>query len=220
MYMYTAMGGKILTIPQKLQHVLLRWHQVTQFSGLSQPTESKPERTKCYISTEIHVPSVWCPKKQNWTCTGNQGCHKDFKLLVKYSQQVGNQITTMKDKGTWGCVKTPFKVIVMYMQDPAPYNNILDHLWGHPVISPTPPSNVVAKKSTHFHPFCSQFNFVWGGRGGVTSFSNITLTSIVGSVTLFMKVAGVTRGNSLPLALNYSSASRHKRHCIKGTKHS
>ena len=51
---------------------------------------------------------------------------------------------------------------------------------------PTSPSNVVAKKSTHFHPFCSKFNFVWGGREGVASFSNITgkvptlLTSIVG----------------------------------------
>ena len=39
---------------------------------------------------------------------------------------------------------------------------------------PTPPSNVVTKKSTHFHPFCAKFNFVWGGRGGVASFSNIT----------------------------------------------
>ena len=54
---------------------------------------------------------------------------------------------------------------------------------------PTSPSNVVAKKSTHFHPFCSKFNFVWGGRGGVASFSNITgkvptlLTSIVGHWT-------------------------------------
>ena len=39
---------------------------------------------------------------------------------------------------------------------------------------PTSPSNVVAKKSTHFHPFWSKFNFGWGGRGGVASFSNIT----------------------------------------------
>ena len=57
---------------------------------------------------------------------------------------------------------------------------------------PTSPSNVVAKKSTHFHPFCSKSNFVWGGRGGVASFSNITgkvptlLTSIVGD-TIFHK---------------------------------
>ena len=39
---------------------------------------------------------------------------------------------------------------------------------------PTSPSNVVAKKSTQFHPFCSKFNFVWGGRGRVACFSNIT----------------------------------------------
>ena len=82
---------------------------------------------------------------------------------------------------------------------------------------PTPPRNVVAKKSTHFHPFCSQFNFVWSGRGGVASFSNIPLTSIIGSANY--EIAGVNRGNSLPLALNDSSASTHKRHCIQGTKH-
>ena len=46
-------------------------------------------------------------------------------------------------------------------------------------------SNVVAEKNRHFHPFYSKFNFVWGGRGKVASFSNITgnvptlLTSIV-----------------------------------------
>ena len=74
---------------------------------------------------------------------------------------------------------------------------------------PTPPRNVVAKKSTHFHPFCSQFNFVWSGRGGVASFSNIPLTSIIGSANY--EIAGVNRGNSLPLALNDSSASTHKR---------
>ena len=57
---------------------------------------------------------------------------------------------------------------------------------------PTSPSNVVAKKSTHFHPFCSQFNFVWSGRGGVASFSNITgkvqtlLTSIVATPLLLV----------------------------------
>ena len=66
----------------------------------------------------------------------------------------------------------------------------------------------MAKKSTHLYPFCSKFNFVWGGRGGVASFSNITgkvptlLTSIVdatktihapycqGNVTVFGENAG------------------------------
>ena len=39
---------------------------------------------------------------------------------------------------------------------------------------PTSPRNVVAKKPAHFHPFCSKFNIVWGGRGGVASFSYIS----------------------------------------------
>ena len=54
---------------------------------------------------------------------------------------------------------------------------------------PYSPLQCCGQKSTHSltHPFCSKFNFVWGGRGGVASFSNITgkvptlLTSIVGS---------------------------------------
>ena len=51
---------------------------------------------------------------------------------------------------------------------------------------PNFPQQCCGQKSTHSHPFCSKFNFVWGGRGGVSSFSNITgkvptlLTSIVG----------------------------------------
>ena len=73
-----------------------------------------------------------------------------------------------------------------------PSNSSVVRLWVHPVVPAPPPpppttspTNVVAKKSTQFHPFCSKFNFVWGGRGGFASFSNITgkaptlLTSIV-----------------------------------------
>ena len=50
---------------------------------------------------------------------------------------------------------------------------------------PHSPCNVVAKKALILTRFASKFNFVWGGRGGVASFSNITgkvptlLTSIV-----------------------------------------
>ena len=57
---------------------------------------------------------------------------------------------------------------------PCSQRQFLVRLWVHPVIPPTSPSNVVTKKSTHFHPFCSKFNFVWGGWEEVTSFSNIT----------------------------------------------
>ena len=89
----------------------------------------------------------------------------------------------MQDKRTWDCVKKPLQAIIP--QDSAPLGQFCVRLWVHPVVAPTSPSNVVAKKSTQFHPFCSKFNFVWGGRGGVASFSNITgkvptlLTSIV-----------------------------------------
>ena len=88
----------------------------------------------------------------------------------------------MEDKRSWDCVKSPFQAIVMF--DPAPKDKFLFGL-GFILSSFHFPYNVVAIKSTHFHPFCSKFNFVWGGRGGVTSFSNITgkvptlLTSIV-----------------------------------------
>ena len=50
---------------------------------------------------------------------------------------------------------------------------------------PPPPPAMLGQKNTHFHPWCSKFIFVWGGRGGVASFTNTTgkvpmlLTSIV-----------------------------------------
>ena len=81
----------------------------------------------------------------------------------------------MEDKRTWDCVKKPLQAIIP--QDSAP-KDIFGSALGssrRPPPPPTSPSNVVAKKkSTQFHPFCSKFNFVWGGRGGVASFSNIT----------------------------------------------
>ena len=89
----------------------------------------------------------------------------------------------MEDKRTWDCVKSPSKQLLCTT---LLLRTIFCSTLGSSRRPPTSPSNVVAKKSTHFHPFCSKFNFVWGGRGGVASFSNITgkvptlLTSIVG----------------------------------------
>ena len=89
----------------------------------------------------------------------------------------------MEDKRSWDCVKSPTKQLLrrtLVLMD-----NFFCSTLGLYRRLPTSPSNVVLKKSTHFHPFCSKFNFVWGWRGGVTSFSNITgkvptlLTSIV-----------------------------------------
>ena len=75
------------------------------------------------------------------------------------------------------------------------------------LLPPTPPSNgsscrspnspqqwfiqCYGQKSDHFHPWCSKFNFVWGGWGGVASFTNISrevptlLTSIVATTNEF-----------------------------------
>ena len=95
----------------------------------------------------------------------------------------------MEDKRTWDCVKTPSKQLLRRTLLLRTIFCSALGLYRRPPPRPsTSPSNVVAEKSTHFHPFCSKFNFVWGGRGGVTSFSNITgkvptlLTSIVAKV--------------------------------------
>ena len=89
---------------------------------------------------------------------------------------------TMEDKRTWDCVKSPSKQLLCTT---LLLRTIFCSALGSSRRPPTSPSNVVAKKSPHFHPFCSKSNFVWGGRGGVASFSHITgkvptlLTSIV-----------------------------------------
>ena len=64
----------------------------------------------------------------------------------------------------------------------------------HPVIPLVPQQWFIqcyGQKSNHFHPWCSKFNFVWGGWGGVASFTNISrkvptlLTSIVAKTDEF-----------------------------------
>ena len=69
----------------------------------------------------------------------------------------------MEDKRTWDCVKKPFQLIVT--QVIAHNDNCLIGLSSFippPLPLPLNPlSNIaVAKKSTHFYPFCSKFNFV------------------------------------------------------------
>ena len=54
---------------------------------------------------------------------------------------------------------------------------------------PPPPSNVVAKKEAVLSTHLKKFNFVWGERGEVATFTNITekvptlLTSTVGQIS-------------------------------------
>ena len=72
------------------------------------------------------------------------------------------------------------------MQDSAPIN-FFYLLWVHPVIPPLPPAMLWPEKAV-ITPICSKFNFVWGGREEVASFTNITekvatlLTSTVASI--------------------------------------
>ena len=63
-----------------------------------------------------------------------------------------------------GLCEKPFQAIVTY--DPAPKENFLFGL-GFILSSFRFPYNVVAIKGTHFHPFCSKFNFGVGGEGSL-----------------------------------------------------
>ena len=80
-------------------------------------------------------------------------------------------IPTIEDKRTLDCVNKPFPAIVR--QDSAPKDKF-SFGFGFVLSSPYLPQQFCGQKSTQFHPFCSKFNFVWGGRGGIASFSNIT----------------------------------------------
>ena len=91
---------------------------------------------------------------------------------------------TMEDKRTWDflkarcrfarlatcskstCEKKPFQVNAN--------DNFLIGFGFIPSSPPPPPRQCFVQKSALFYPFCSKFNFVWGGREGVSSFTNIT----------------------------------------------
>ena len=77
-----------------------------------------------------------------------------------------------KDTDTDTCVKKPFQVIVTL--DSALDDNFLIGFGFITSPPPPPPRQCFGQKSTLFYPFCSKFNFVWGGREGVSSFTNIT----------------------------------------------
>ena len=68
---------------------------------------------------------------------------------------------------SWDCVKSPSKQL---LRTTLLLRTIICSAFGSSRRTPPPPtsrSNVVAIKSTHFHPFCSKFNFVWGGEGSL-----------------------------------------------------
>ena len=116
----------------------------------------KPLLSECWLESLNQTVKVWC--LSTWLL-----CH----------------LRNEKEKENSGVCEKPFQVIVT--EDPAPNDNFFIGSKFIPS-SPTspPPSNVLPPKK-----FSSKFNFVLGGRGGVTRFTNITgkvptlLTSIV-----------------------------------------
>ena len=126
----------------------------------------KPLLSECWLESLNQTVKVWCL----------------FTWLLRHFRN--EKEATMEDKRTWECVKNPSKLLsrrtllltTIFLSALSSY--------PHPALphsrSPPPPSNVLAPKN-----FCSKFNFVLGGRGGVTRFTNITgkvptlLTSIV-----------------------------------------
>ena len=96
--------------------------------------------------------------------------------VVTHNLETG---TAMGDKRTWDCVKKP----VTYSHS-APNDNFLI-CFGFIPSFPHSLQQCCGQKKHSFPPMVLKINFVWGGRGGATSFTNITgnvltlLTSIV-----------------------------------------
>ena len=126
----------------------------------------KPLLSECWLESLNQTVKVWC---------------LSTSLLRHFRNE---KEATMEDKRTWECVKNPSKLLsrrtllltTIFLSALSSYPHpALPHSRPSP-----PPSNVLAPKN-----FCSKFNFVLGGRGGVTRFTNITgkvptlLTSIV-----------------------------------------
>ena len=66
------------------------------------------------------------------------------------------------DKRTWNCVKKPVTYSTLLLM------TIFLSALGSSHHPPTPSSNVVAKKSTHFHPLCSRLTLSGvGGKGSL-----------------------------------------------------
>ena len=118
----------------------------------------KPLLSECWRESLNQTVKVWC--LSTW-------------LLCHFRNE---KEATMEDKRTRECVKNPSKLLSR--RTLLLTTIFLSALSSYP--HPALPSNVLAPKN-----FCSKFNFVLGGRGGVTRFTNITgkvptlLTSIV-----------------------------------------
>ena len=123
----------------------------------------KPLLSECWLESLNQTVKVWC--LSTW-------------LLCHFRNE---KEATMEDKRTWECVKNPSKLL-------SPRTLLLTAIFVSALSSyPHPPLPHSPPPQQCFGPqkFCSKFNFLLGGRGGVTSFTNITgkvptlLTSIV-----------------------------------------
>ena len=126
----------------------------------------KPLLSECWLESLNQTVKVWC--LSTW-------------LLRHFRNE---KEATMEDKRTWECAKNPSKLLsrrtllltTIFLSALSSY--------PHPPLPHSPPPPLPAMFWPH-KKFCSKFNFVLGGRGGVTSFTNITgkvptlLTSIV-----------------------------------------
>ena len=137
----------------------------------------KPLLSECWLESLNQTVKVWC--LSTW-------------LLRHFRNE---KEATMEDKRTWDCVKNPSKLLLLRTLLPTTIFFIGSKFIPSDPTSPLPlppPSNVLAPKK-----FCSKFNFVLGGREGVTSFTNITgkvptlLTSIVEPKCVPPSVSGI-----------------------------
>ena len=123
----------------------------------------KPLLSECWLESLNQTVKVWC--LSTW-------------LLRHFRNE---REATMEDKRIWECVKNPSKLL-------SRRTLLLTAIFfiGSKFI-PSSPTSPLPPPQQCFGPqkFCSKFNFVLGGRGGVTSFTNITgkvptlLTSIL-----------------------------------------
>ena len=125
----------------------------------------KPLLSECWLESLNQTVKVWC--LSTW-------------LLRHFRKE---KEATMEDKRTWDCVKNPSKLLLRKTLLLATiFLSALSSYPHHPLPHPPPPQQCFGPQKILLK---IQLCFGWEGRGGVTSFTNITgkvptlLTSIV-----------------------------------------
>ena len=135
--------------------------------GLFKGFDSSFRRKSLYLLYGSYPsPSPWRP--------GSVGVRKPFHntSLIGICQVVFScNRVTMDFQRTWDSVE---KTLPLILHRTLLLTRILWSALGLSVHPPTSARQCFDPKRTHFHSFCSKFNVVWGGRGKVHSFTNIT----------------------------------------------